>query len=78
MLGTALLVNARLHTAIDALLFSIATATALAFLLLAFAALQERLQHADVPGVFREAPLALVTVGIMALAFMGFTGFIQE
>ncbi len=27
---------------------------------------------------FREAPLALVTAGIMALAFMGFSGLIQE
>jgi Na+-translocating ferredoxin:NAD+ oxidoreductase RnfA subunit len=47
-------------------------------LLLAFAALYERLQQADVPAVFREAPLALITAGIMALAFMGFSRLIQE
>jgi Na+-translocating ferredoxin:NAD+ oxidoreductase RnfA subunit len=28
--------------------------------------------------IFREAPLALITAGIMALAFMGFSGLIQE
>jgi electron transport complex protein RnfA len=77
-LGVALLVDTRMRTFIDAVLFSIAAATAFGFLLLAFAALQERLQHAAVPKVFRDAPLALVTAGIMALAFMGFTGFIQE
>lgn len=78
VLGVALMVDMRMENIIDAVLFAIAMAAALGFLLLAFAALHERLQHADVPTVFRDAPLALVTAGIMALAFMGFTGFIQE
>lgn len=78
VLGVALMVDIRMQNIVDAVLFAIAMGTALGFLLLAFAALHERLQHADVPSVFRDAPLALVTAGIMALAFMGFTGFIQE
>jgi Na+-translocating ferredoxin:NAD+ oxidoreductase subunit A len=78
VLGVALMVGIRMENIVYAVLFAIAMAAALGFLLLAFAALQERLQHADVPSVFRDAPLALVTAGIMALAFMGFTGFIQE
>jgi electron transport complex protein RnfA len=78
VLGVALMVGIRMKNIVDAVLFSIAMAAALGFLLLAFTSLHERLQHADVPIVFRDAPLALVTVGIMALAFMGFTGFIQE
>lgn len=78
VLGVALMVNARMQTIIDAVGFSVLAAAALGFLLLAFAAMHERLQHADVPNVFRDAPLALVSVGIMALAFMGFTGLIQE
>lgn len=76
--GVALMVDIRMQNIVDAVLFAIAMAAALGFLLLAFAALHERLQHADVPAVFRDAPLALVTAGIMALAFMGFTGLIQE
>ena len=35
---------------------------------------RERLADADVPLHFRGAPIALVTAGLMALAFMGFTG----
>jgi electron transport complex protein RnfA len=77
-LGVALLVSERLHNIFDALMFSVAAAAALGFLLLAFAALHERLEHAAMPAVFRHAPVALVTAGIMALAFMGFTGVIQE
>src|SRR5688572_3445505 len=78
LLGIALITDLRAASFVIAALLSFGAAIALALLLLAFAALYERLQHADVPAAFREAPLALVTAGIMALAFMGFTGLIQE
>lgn len=78
VIGVALMVDSRMQNIFDAVGFSIAAAVALGFLLLALAAMHERLQHADVPSVFRDAPLALVSVGIIALAFMGFTGLIQE
>jgi electron transport complex protein RnfA len=78
VLGVALMVDARMQNIFDAVGFAILAAAALGFLLLAFAAMHERLQHADVPTAFRDAPLALVSIGIMALAFMGFTGLIQE
>lgn len=78
VLGIALMVATRMQNIFDAVAFSIAMAAALGFLMLAFAAMHDRLQHADVPSVFRDAPLALVSAGIMALAFMGFTGLIQE
>jgi H+/Na+-translocating ferredoxin:NAD+ oxidoreductase subunit A len=78
LLGIALITDTRAATFGAAVLLAIAAAAALALLLLAFAALYERLQQADVPAVFREAPLALITAGIMALAFMGFSRLIQE
>ena len=77
-LGAALLAQIRLRSAFDALLLSIAAAAALGVLLLAFASLHERLQGADAPRPFREAPLALVTAGLVALGFMGLTGLVQE
>lgn len=78
LLGIALITDLRSASFGVAALLAFGAAIALAILLLAFAALYERLQQADVPVVFREAPLALVTAGIMALAFMGFSGLIQE
>ncbi len=78
LLGVALLASERWRQWLDALAFSLAAAAALGFLLLAFAAMHERLRQADVPEVFRDLPLSLITAGIMALAFMGFTGLIQE
>ncbi|WP_168160012.1 electron transport complex protein RnfA [Steroidobacter denitrificans] len=78
LLGTALLASGQLQTPLAVLGFSLAAAVALGFLLLAFTALRVRLRHADVPAVFGDAPLSLLTAGIMALAFMGFTGLFQE
>jgi Na+-translocating ferredoxin:NAD+ oxidoreductase subunit A len=78
LLGVAFIAESRMNRLIDALLFAVAAAAALGALLIAFAALYERMRYADVPRAFREAPLSLVTAGVMALAFMGFTGLIQE
>lgn len=78
ILGVALIADSRSHRFVDAMLFAAAGAAALAALLLTFAAMQERLSYADTPFVFRDAPLALITTGIMALAFMGFTGLVPE
>ncbi|MBI2383299.1 MAG: electron transport complex subunit RsxA [Gammaproteobacteria bacterium] len=42
--------------------------------LLLFAGIRERLAVADIPAPFKGAPIALITAGIMSLAFMGFAG----
>lgn len=78
LLGLALVTDVRLHDALDALLFSTAGALLLGALLLAHASWHERVREMDIPRAFRGAPLALITTGIVALAFMGFTGLIQE
>ena len=43
--------------------------------LILLAAARARLAMADVPDSFRGAPIGLITAGLMALAFMGFSGF---
>jgi electron transport complex protein RnfA len=78
ILGLALDTNARSYTAFRALLFSAAGAVLLGALLLAYSSWHERARAMDIPPAFRGAPLALVSAGIVALAFMGFTGIIQE
>ena len=42
--------------------------------LIMFSAMRERMACADVPVHFKGAPIGLITAGLMALAFMGFTG----
>lgn len=77
-LGVAIMTAARAPSFIRALLFSITAAFAFALLLIAFATLYERIRYIDVPRPFRNAPIALITAGLMALGCMGFTGLIQE
>ena len=51
-----------------------AAAIGFALVLVVFAAIRERLAAADVPAPFRGTAIALMTAGIMSLAFMGFAG----
>ena len=47
-----------------------------ALALVLFAGIRERLELEDVPESFRGTPIALVTAGILAMAFMGFSGLV--
>ncbi len=74
VLGVALLNLDRRHGLLESLVFGAAAGAGFGLALLAFAALRERLESSDLPVAFRGAPIALVTAGLMALAFMGFSG----
>jgi electron transport complex protein RnfA len=78
VLGVAWLADARSGGIFETLRLGLGAGVGFAFMLLAFAAIHDRLRHASIPISLREAPIALITVGIMALAFMGFSGLIQE
>jgi Na+-translocating ferredoxin:NAD+ oxidoreductase subunit A len=78
LLGIALSSEARAATLGQALILSVGATALFAVLLLCAATLYERLRYADVPAPFRNAPILLITAGMMALAFMGFSGLIQE
>lgn len=78
VLGAALLSIVRARSFGDSVLLGLGTGVAFAAMLLMFTALQQRQRYASIPSIFRDAPVALVTVGLMALACMGFVGLIQE
>ncbi len=77
VLGLALLNVQAQHSFIGAIVYGLGTAAGFGLVLILFAALRERLVAADVPLPFRGSAIALVTVGLMALAFMGFAGLIK-
>ena len=60
----------------EAMLFSIATAIGYGLALILFAGIREQLELSNVPKSFKGVPIALLTAGIMALAFMGFSGLV--
>ena len=57
-------------------LFALATALGFAIALVLFAGLREQLRRNDVPKAMEGTPIALITAGILAMAFMGFSGVI--
>lgn len=60
----------------ESVVFAIATALGYGLALTLFAGIREQLELSDVPESFKGVPIALLTAGIMALAFMGFSGLV--
>jgi electron transport complex protein RnfA len=75
--GVALLC-ASVATLEDAIYTGLGCAAAFAALLLCFHTLHRRTLQANVPVVFRDVPLALISAGLMALALMGLIGLVRE
>ena len=74
VLGVPLLNIANKHNFIESLLFGAGNAVGFSLVLVLFAGIRERVDGADVPQPFRGVAIALVTAGLMSLAFMGFAG----
>lgn len=74
VLGVALLNAQTQHSFLHALLYGFGAALGFSLVLVMFAAMRERLEAAQTPASFRGTPIALITAGLMALAFMGFAG----
>lgn len=74
VLGVALLSVNQQHSLSDAMLHGFGAAVGFTLILVLFSALRERLELADVPGPFKGGAVALMSAGIMSLAFMGFSG----
>ena len=60
----------------EAVVYAFATSLGYGLAMVLFAGLREHLELNDVPKPFRGVPIALVTVGILAMAFMGFSGIV--
>jgi len=74
VLGLALLNVQQEHSFVTATLYGFGAAVGFSLVLILFAAMRERLDAADVPLPFKGSAIALITAGLMSLAFMGFTG----
>lgn len=77
VLGVALLNINLVHNLTQSVVYGFGASLGFTLVLVLFAALRERLAAADVPTPFRGASIALITAGLMSLAFMGFTGLVR-
>jgi electron transport complex protein RnfA len=76
VLGVAILVVSKNFNLLGALVFAMANAIGFTLALVIFAGIREHLDLMKVPKGMRGIPIALVTAGILALAFMGFANLV--
>lgn len=74
VLGVALLNTNEQHNFIDSIIYGFGAALGFSLVLILFSAMRERIAAADVPLPFKGASIAMITAGLMSLAFSGFTG----
>jgi electron transport complex protein RnfA len=77
VLGVALLNTQAQHGFIESAVYGFGAAAGFSLVLVLFAAMRERIAVADVPAVFRGPAIALITAGLMSMAFMGFSGLVK-
>jgi len=77
VLGVALLNVQESQGLIESFVYGFGAALGFSLVLILFAGVRERVAAADVPLPFRGASIALVTAGLMSLAFMGFAGLVR-
>lgn len=77
ILGLALLNLTEQHNFAQSVIYGLGAGVGFSLVLVLFSSIRERLSAADVPLPFKGASIAMITAGLMSLAFMGFTGLIK-
>ena len=77
VLGVAVLNIQKEHTFWEAIIFAFGASLGFGLALVLFAGIRERLDLADVPKSLRGTAIALITAGLLSLAFMGFAGLVK-
>jgi electron transport complex protein RnfA len=78
VLGVALLNVQERHGFIESALYGLGAAGGFSLVLVLFAAVRERVNVSDVPEPFQGSAIALITAGLMSMAFMGFAGLVAS
>lgn len=77
VLGVALLSIYEQHSFLESIIYGFGAAVGFSLVLIMFSAMRERLANADVPKPFQGSAIAMITAGLMSLAFLGFTGLVK-
>lgn len=74
VLGVAILVIQKNFTLMESVVYGFSTALGFTLALWVFAGIREQLELSDTPKAMRGVPLAIICAGLLAMAFMGFSG----
>lgn len=77
VLGIPLLNAQAQHNFVESLFFGAGGALGFTLVLILFAGIRERLETCDIPAPFKGSSIAMITAGLMSLAFMGFSGLVK-
>jgi len=77
ILGLALFIVLKEYTFIEGIVYGLGAGVGFTLAITIMAGIREELDLADVPKPFQGAPITLLIAGILALAFMGFSGMIS-
>lgn len=74
VLGVAILVIQKGYNLMESVVYGFSTSIGFTLALWIFAGIREQLELTDVPRAMRGVPIALICAGLLAMAFMGFSG----
>lgn len=77
VLGVAILVIQKEFSLIESVVYAISTAVGFMLAMVVFAGIREQLDRTWLPIPMRGIPIALISAGILAMAFMGFSGIVR-
>lgn len=77
IMGLALLTALKNYDFVEAVVFGVGSGLGFTLAIVLMAAIREQIELADIPEPLRGAGIALIVAGIMALAFLGFSGVIK-
>ena len=78
ILGAALFMVSRNYSFLESVVFGFSGGLGFSLVLLVMAGIRQELEFADIPQVFKGVPLTLITAGLLALVFMGFSGLFSS
>jgi electron transport complex protein RnfA len=76
VLGVAIITIQKNFDLLTGVIYAVAAALGFALALVLFAGIRERLEVEDTPQAMRGVPIALITAGLLAMAFMGFANVV--
>ncbi|MDA3852878.1 MAG: electron transport complex subunit RsxA [Bacteroidales bacterium] len=76
ILGVAILVIQKDMNLMESVVYAISSAIGFGLALVIFAGLREKLDLLNIPKGMKGTPIALIVAGLLAMAFMGFSGIV--
>lgn len=77
ILGVAIMVIQKNFDLIQSVVFAISTAIGFTLAMVIFAGIREQLSLTKIPKAMQGTPIALIVAGLLAMAFMGFSGIVK-